>query len=254
MPQKDNQNNEKKHKKRLNLHKGVNKKTRSLMNDIYEISSDFRARDISYNVPKILMELKKDPDSRKDYSEIVYAFNVARDIAKQVLKLMSRVFIDEKGNRIHRFIDFKGNVLTIPQAERQFEELLNTHKIPYEYYDSVEGTFIPMTSFVLRESINQERLRKAAFATETVLEDMILTNDTIRITGKSAVESLSHVKETHQEYLIDGLTPKKSERNLWEKELTVKEETERINMVISELEKRKSDLIKEDLKSKGNKA
>jgi len=237
-------------KGRLNLFKGVHKKTRSLMKEIHEITEDFRARNISYNFPMIARELEKNPDSRKVYSEIANVFNAAREIAKQVLKVMSRVFIDENGKRIHEFIDFEGNVLTIQQAEKQFEELLNTHRIPYEYYDFVGGTLIPMTSFVVRESINQERLKRAAFATETVLEDMILTNDKIQITNKTAVESLSYVKDTHKKYLIDGLTPKKSKKNIWEKELTIKQKAQEIDKEMHRLAKEKMKLTKQLLKDK----
>jgi len=237
-------------KRRLTLHKGVHKKTRSLMFEIHEITNDFRARNIPYNFPMIARALKKNSDSRKDYSEIANVFNAAREIAKQVLKAMSRVFIDEDGKRVHEFIDFKGNVLTIQQAEKQFVELLETHKIPYEYYDFVAGTLIPMTSFVVRESINQERLKKVAFAVETVLEDMILTNDKIQITGKTAVESLSYVKDTHKKYLIDGLTPKTSKKNIWEKELTKEQKAKELDKVIHELEKRKMELTKQILKEK----
>lgn len=239
-----------KKKRRVNLHKGMHKKTRSLMNDIFEITEDFRARNILYNFPMIARELKKNPDSRSDYNEIANVFNAAREIAKEVLRSMSRVFIDENGKRIHEFIDFKGNVLTIQQAEEQFVDLLRIHKIPYEYYDFVAGTLIPMTSFVVRESINQERLKKVAFSIETVLEDMVLTNEKIQITGKTAVESLFYVKETHQKYLIDGLTPQKTKKNIWEKELTIKQEAKEIDKVMHELEKRKMELTKQLLKDK----
>ena len=243
------QKDKRKDKRRLNLHRGIHKKTRSLMIEIHEITKDFRARNMSYNFPMIARALKKNPDSRKDYSEIANVFNTAREIAKEVLKSMSRVFIDENGKRIHEFIDFKGNVLTIEQAEKQFVELLDLHKIPYEYYDFVGGTLIPMTSFVVRESINQERLKKAAFATETVLEDMILTNDKIQITGKSAVESLSYVKDTHQKYLIDGLAPKKSKKNIWEKDLTIKQKAKKLDEEIYRLEKEKMKLLKDGAKN-----
>ena len=199
-------------KKRLNLFKGLHKNTRGLMVEIYEITEDFRARNILYNFPMIARELKKNPDSRKDYSEIANVFNAARSIAKEVLKSMSRVFIDKNGKPTHEFIDFKGNILTIQQAEKQFVELLNIYKIPYEYFDFVQGTLIPMTSFVVKESIDQDRIRKVAFAVETVLEDMMITNEKIQITGKTARESLLPVKDTHQKYLIDGLTPKKVKR------------------------------------------
>lgn len=231
-------------KVRLNLFKGVHKKTRSLMKEIYEITEDFRARNISYNFPMIARELEKNPDSRQVYSEIANVFNAAREISKEVLRSMTKVFIDENGNRIHEFTDFKGNILTVQQAERQFVELLNIYKIPYEYYDFVAGTLIPMTSFVVRESINQERLKKVAFATETVLEDMIITDDKIQITGKTAVESLLPVKEVHRDYLIDGLTPKKSKKNIWEKELTIKQEAKEIDKAIHELEKKRMELTK----------
>ena len=204
----------------------------------------------SQNLILLARELKKNPDSRSDYNEIANVFNAARDIAKEVLKSMSRVFIDENGKRVHEFIDFKGNILTTQQAEKQFVDLLRIHKIPYEYYDFIAGTLIPMTSFVVRESINQERLKKVAFSIETVLEDMVLTNDKIQITNKTAVESLSYVKDTHQKYLIDGLTPKKRKKNIWEKELTRKEEAKEIDNAIHELEKRKMELTKQILRDK----
>lgn len=241
---------QRKGKGRLNLFKGVHKKTRSLMREIHEITEDFRARNILYNFPMIARELKKNPDSRRDYSEIANVFNAAREIAKEVLKSMSRVFIDKNGKPTHKFIDFKGNVLTIQQAEKQFVELLNIYKIPYEYFDFVQGTLIPMTSFVVKESIDQDRIRKVAFAVETVLEDMMITNEKIQITGKTAVESLFYVKDAHQKYLIDGLTPKKSKKNIWEKELTLKQEAEDIDKAIHELEKRKMALAKQSLKDK----
>ena len=220
------------------------------MKEIYEITEDFRARNISYNFPMIARELEKNPDSRKVYSEIANVFNAAREIAKEVLRSMTKVFIDENGNRIHEFIDFKGNVLTVQQAERQFVDLLNVYKIPYEYFDFVQGTLIPMTSFVIKESIDQDRLKKVAFATETVLEDMMITNEKIQITGKTAAESLLPVKEVHKAYLIDGLTKKKSKKNIWEKELTIKQEAKEIDKAMHELEKRKMELTKQLLKDK----
>lgn len=207
-----------KDKKRLNLYKGIHKKTRSLMREIHEITKDFRAKGMNYNIPMIARALKKNSDSRSDYGEIANALNSAREIAKEVLKLMSRVFIDENGRHVREFIDFKGGVLTIQQAEKQFVDLLEAHKIPYEYYDFVQGTLIPMTSFVVKESIDQDRIKRAAFHAETVLEDMAILNEKIQITGKTARESLLPVKEVHKDYLIDGLTPKKSQKNIWEKE------------------------------------
>lgn len=241
---------QRKTKKRLNLFKGLHKNTRGLMKEIYEITEDFRVRNILYNFPMIARELKKNPDSRKDYSEIANVFNAARSIAKEVLKSMSRVFIDKNGKPTHEFIDFKGNILTIQQAEKQFVELLNIYKIPYEYFDFVQGTLIPMTSFVVKESIDQDRIRKVAFAVETVLEDMMITNEKIQITGKTAAESLLPVKDTHQKYLIDGLTPKKSKKNIWEKEMSLKQEAEELDKAINELEKRKMELTKQSLKDK----
>lgn len=241
---------QRKGKGRLNLFKGVHKKTRSLMKEIHEITEDFRARNILYNFPMIARELKKNPDSRSDYSEIANVFNAAREIAKEVLKSMSRVFIDKNGKPTHKFIDFKGNILTVQQAEKQFVELLNIYKIPYEYFDFVQGTLIPMTSFVVKESIDQDRIRKVAFAVETVLEDMMITNEKIQITGKTAIESLLPIKEVHRDYLIDGLTPKKSKKNIWEKEISLKKEAEELDKAIHELEKRKMVLTEKILKDK----
>ena len=220
------------------------------MKEIYEITEDLRARNILYNFPMIARELKKNPDSRRDYSEIANVFNAARTIAKEVLKSMSRVFIDNNRNRVHEFVDFKGNILTIQQAEQQFVGLLNIYKIPYEYFDFVQGTLIPMTSFVVKESIDQDRLRKVAFAVETVIEDMAITNEKIQITGKTAAESLLPVKDIHQKYLIDGLTPKKSKKHIWEKEKIIKQEAEELDKQIHELEKKKMELTKELLKDR----
>jgi len=239
-----------KDKKRLNLYKGIHKKTRSLMREIHEITKDFRAKSIDYNIPMIASALKKNPDSRSDYGEIVNAINSAREIAREVLKLMSRVFIDDDGKRIKEFVDFKGNILTIQQAEKQFVDLLETHKIPYEYYDFVQGTLIPMTSFVVKESIDQDRIKRAAFHAETVLEDMAILNEKIQITGKTATESLLPVKEVHKDYLIDGLTPKKSQKNIWEKKATIKRKTKELDEEIQRLEKEKMKLTKQLLKDK----
>ena len=235
-------------KKRLNLFKGLHKNTRILMKEIHEITENFRTRNILYNFPMIARELKKNPDSRKDYSEISNVFTAARSIAKEVLKSMSRVFIDKNGKRTHKFIDLKGIVLTIQQAEQQFVELLNIYKIPYEYFDFVQGTLIPMTSFVVKESIDQDRIRKVAFAVETVIEDMAITNEMIQITGKTAAESLLPIKDIHQKYLIDGLTPKKSKKNIWEKELSKKQRAEGLDKEMHEYEKRLMELKKEKMK------
>lgn len=220
------------------------------MKEIHEITEGFRARNISYNFPMIAMELEKNPDSRKVYSEIANVFNTAREIAKEVLRSMTKVFIDENGNRIHEFIDFKGNILTIQQAEKQFVELLNIYKIPYEYFDFVQGTLIPMTSFAVKESIDQDRIRKVAFAVETVLEDMMITNEKIQITGKTAVESLLPVKDTHQKYLIDGLTPKKSRKNIWEKETTKKQRAKELDKQIDELTSQELDQLAHEIEKK----
>lgn len=239
-----------KDKRRLNLRKGMHKKTRSLMNDIFEITDDFNARSIAYNFPMIARELRKNPDSRSDYNEIANVFNNAREIAKEVLRSMSRVFIDDHGNPMHEFIDYEGKVLTIPQAEKHFVDLLMIHKIPYEYYDFVAGTLIPMTSFAVRESINQERLIKVAFSIETVLEDMVLTNDKIQITNKTAVESLSYIKDAHKKYLTDGLTQNKSKKNIWEKEITPEQEAKELDTLMHKIEKRKMELAKQILTDK----
>lgn len=55
----------------------------------------------------IARELKKNPDFRKDYSEIANVFNTAREISKEVLRSMTKVFIDKNGNRTHEFIRLK---------------------------------------------------------------------------------------------------------------------------------------------------